>query len=151
MPADLVLRTGEAGKPYLAGDGLEALGGLPELSVAHVEGEAVAVAAAPGVPVGVDLERTARVEIADLLRGGFSEGERAMLSRAGCDARRVLQAWCAKEAAAKCLGTGFDGQPHNFVLCGIDDSGNARVDAAGAVLRVSLAAEGSAVLAVAYA
>ena len=92
-----------------------------------------------------------RVEIADLLRGGFSEGERAVLSGAGCDARRVLQAWCAKEAAAKCLGTGFDGQPHNFVLRGIDDGGNARVDAAGAALRVSLAAEGSAVLAVAYA
>jgi acyl transferase domain-containing protein/phosphopantetheinyl transferase len=150
LPADLVLRTTEMGKPYLAGEGLEAFGPMPEVSVAHVEGMAAAVAAPPGVAVGVDLDRTSSVKIDDVLAGGFSDGERASLFGAGCDAVRVMQAWCAKEAAAKCLGTGLDGRPQHFVVSAMDDAGNAQVAAGDVALRVALAADGVSVLAVAY-
>jgi acyl transferase domain-containing protein/phosphopantetheinyl transferase len=150
-PADLVLRTTEAGKPYLAGWGLDEFGALPELSVAHVDGEAAAAAAPPGVPVGVDLEETKRVNVADLLTSGFSDAERATLFAAGCDASRVVQAWCAKEAAAKCIGTGLDGRPQSFIVSAIDECGHAQVETVDAVVNVALASRGSAVLAVACA
>ncbi len=151
LPADLVLYTSEQGKPYLAPESLEALGldELPELSVAHLDGEAVAVAAPPGVAVGIDLEHTARVQIADLLTGGFSAPERAALFGTDGDAARVLRAWCAKEAAAKCLGTGLDGRPQSFVVSGLDDTGHARVEADGIAIRVALASRGNSVFAVA--
>lgn len=149
LPADLILGTTEAGKPYLTGEGLDGLD-VPELSVAHVDGEAAAIAAPPGVPVGLDFERTAHVKAADLLSSGFSEQERAALFGAGCDEFRILQAWCAKEAAAKCLGTGFDGRPQNFVVSGLDGGGHAQVAAGGLAFQVALAADGNSVLAVAF-
>ena len=151
LPADIVVRVAEGGKPYLAADGLESLGELPEVSVAHVEGEAVAVAAPPGVPVGIDLEHAGRIATRDLLAGGFSDAEQGIVTRGEADAStRVLQAWCAKEAAAKCLGVGMNGRPKSFVVSAMDDSGNAQVDVGEVAVRVSLAADGPSVLAVPF-
>ncbi|HWT30484.1 MAG TPA: 4'-phosphopantetheinyl transferase superfamily protein, partial [Propylenella sp.] len=149
-PADVVIRVAEGGKPYVAMEGLEAFGELPEVSLAHVEGEAVAVAAPPGIPVGIDLERAGRIKTPDLLAGGFSDLETNRLFGTGSDPARVLQAWCAKEAAAKCLGEGLNGRPKNFIVSAMDEYGNAQVDAGSGILRVALAADGASMLAVAW-
>jgi phosphopantetheinyl transferase len=141
-------------KPYLAADGLEVLAELPELSVSHVEGEAVAVAAPPGQPVGIDLEKFARAHPQDLLATGFSEAEQALFANTAADQDvSVLQAWCAKEAAAKCVGTGLRGQPRSFVVSAMDvRQGWAHVVAPNRIaLGVSLGHYEGAVLAVAYA
>lgn len=153
-PADLTIRVTPDGKPYLASDGLDVLGELPEISVSHVEGEAVAVAARAGRPVGIDREMFGRVALQDLLAAGFSADEQALL--ADTDANQetsVLQAWCAKEAAAKCVGTGLNGQPRSFVVSAMDDQqGWAQVVVPGNIaLSVSLALDEQSVLAVAYA
>jgi acyl transferase domain-containing protein/phosphopantetheinyl transferase len=153
-PADLVIRVTPDGKPYLAADGLEVLAELPELSVSHVEGEAVAVAAPPGQPVGIDLEKFARAHPQDLLATGFSEAEQALFANTAADQDvSVLQAWCAKEAAAKCVGTGLRGQPRSFVVSAMDvHQGWAHVVAPSRIaLGVSLGHYEGAVLAVAYA
>ncbi len=153
MPADVVVRVAEGGKPYVSGEGLETLGEMPEVSVAHVAGQAVAIAAPPGTPVGIDLDTAGRVATADLLAAGFSATERAILMDSDTAAPlRVLQAWCAKEAAAKCIGTGLNGQPQSFVVSALDDrQGWAHVIVPGAaMLGVHLAVEQEFVLAVAF-
>jgi phosphopantetheinyl transferase len=120
---------------------------MPEVSVAHVAGEALAIAAPPGIAVGVDFELTDRANPADLLAGGFSDTERAMIAASGGS---VLRAWCAKEAAAKCLGTGFDGAPLGFTVTAMSESG-ALVDGPDyASIRVVFAERAVAVLAVAF-
>jgi acyl transferase domain-containing protein/phosphopantetheinyl transferase len=152
-PADLSIHTTPDGKPYLAPEGLEVLGELPEISVSHVAGEAVAVAARAGQPVGIDIEVFGRIQTEDLLAGGFSATEQALFANgaAGNEAS-VLQAWCAKEAAAKCVGTGLNGQPRSFVVSALDDQqGWAQVVVPGNVaISVALALDQQSVLAVAY-
>jgi acyl transferase domain-containing protein/phosphopantetheinyl transferase len=152
LPADVVVGVGENGKPYLSGYGLESFGPMPEISVAHVAGQAVAIAAPAGVPVGIDLESAGRIATSDLLAAGFSAAEQAILMDSGKAApMRVLQAWCAKEAAAKCLGTGLDGAPKSFVVSALDDrQGWAHVLAGETALGVLLAVEQESVLAVAF-
>jgi len=155
LPADMVVTVAENGKPYLTGEGLETLGEMPEVSMAHVAGEAVAIAAPPGTPVGIDLDTAGRIETADLLAAGFSASEQATILMDADDAAplRVLQAWCAKEAAAKCIGTGLNGQPRSFVVSALDDAqGWSQVVVPGDVaLNVALAVDDQSVLAVAYA
>jgi acyl transferase domain-containing protein/phosphopantetheinyl transferase len=154
MPADIVVKVAEGGKPYVSGEGLETLGEMPEVSMAHVKGEAVAIAAAPGTLVGIDLDTAGRIATDDLLAAGFSVTEQAILMDSDSAAPlRVLQAWCAKEAAAKCLGTGLNGQPRSFVVSDLDDQqGWSRVVVPGDfAVNVSLAVHDQSVLAVAYA
>jgi acyl transferase domain-containing protein/phosphopantetheinyl transferase len=154
MPADIVVKVAEGGKPYVSGEGLETVGEMPEVSMAHVAGEAVAIAAPPGTPVGIDLDTAGRIATADLLAAGFSATEQAILMDSDNAAPlRVLQAWCAKEAAAKCVGTGLNGQPRSFVVSELDDQqGWSRVVVPGDIaLSVALAVDDQSVLAVAYA
>lgn len=154
LPADVVVKLAESGKPYVSGRGLEEIGEMPEVSMAHVAGQAVAIAAPPGTPVGIDLDTAGRIATDDLLAAGFSASEHAMLMDSETAAPlRVLQAWCAKEAAAKCVGTGLNGQPQSFVVSDLDDrQGWSRVVVPGDIaLNVSLAVDDDSVLAVAYA
>ena len=98
---------------------------LPAISISHKPGFAVAVAVnlEPGFGVGVDAEAPRAIDGA-FLRGAFSEDERRLLSPSSAmeDSDRALSAWCAKEAFAKALGTGFSGMPTNVVLREIDAS-----------------------------
>jgi phosphopantetheinyl transferase len=154
LPADVVVRVAAGGKPYISGDGLKILGDMPEVSMAHVAGEAVAVVAPPSTPVGIDLETAARIQIDDLLAGGFSPGEQALVLETETAAPlRAMFAWCAKEAAAKWAGTGLNGQPGSFIVSALDDEqGFSRVVVPGDTeISVSLAADGECILAVAFA
>jgi len=152
MPADLIVRTTDAGKPYLVGDWFPDLGPMPEISVAHANGEAVAAASAPGQAVGVDFELYGRIKTPDLLDGGFGPDEQALIQSGEATESRALLAWCAKEAAAKMLGEGLNGRPRQFVLNDMGDGDrSARVDTpARAGIRVTMADRGSSVVAVAF-
>jgi 4'-phosphopantetheinyl transferase len=105
-PRELRFVIGEHGKPALcaAGDG-EPI----EFNLSHTRG-LVACAVARGRAVGVDVERIdRRVDIDQLSRSVFSEGERAELMRLAGDEKRLrfFQLWTLKEAYIKAVGRGL--------------------------------------------
>lgn len=121
LPADIVIAVAGGGKPHLDPEAMAALGitRAPEISLAHSGGGAIAVAAPPGRPAGIDMEPLAGVDVALLTEGGFSAEEIARLGN-GPDPGLILAGWCAKEAVAKMGGEGLNGRPKSFVLDRID-------------------------------
>lgn len=97
------------------------------VSIAHCGPVSAAIAAiAPYVQeVGLDIASLAD-DHEGLAEGGFAASEIALLPDAprGERDRRLLQMWCAKEAAGKSLGTGLQGDPLNFVVARHDTSRN---------------------------
>jgi phosphopantetheine--protein transferase-like protein len=78
------------------------------------------------VPVGVDAEQWGRIRSPELFAASLSEQERSALGAipAGQQSEHLLALWCAKEAAAKCLGTGLQGQPEKFEVRFLDAAGH---------------------------
>lgn len=151
LPADMVIAVAGGGKPHLDPAALAALGieGAPEVSLAHSGGGAIAVAAPPGRPVGIDMDHVAGVDAALLAEGGFSGDEITRLGGAG-DPAALVAGWCAKEAAAKMTGEGLNGRPRAFVLTEIG-ADRARVACPdGREAEVALARQAGAVLALAW-
>jgi phosphopantetheinyl transferase len=146
LPADIEVRVAEGGKPYVDGFALGLT--MPEVSLSHAQGRAVAVAAPPGQAVGIDMEMPGHADPALLAEGGFGPEERALLN--GTDPLLgPLSGWCAKEAAAKARGDGLTGRPRAFVLSAIDARhATVRMPQGGAV-EVALARHDGAVLALA--
>ncbi|MEE4300806.1 MAG: 4'-phosphopantetheinyl transferase superfamily protein [Pseudomonadales bacterium] len=96
-PAELVLRAGTEGKPFLS-DG-------PSFNVSH-SGRWLLVGICAAGRLGVDIEVDDPVpEGAAIARTYFTEGERAALDREGPEA--FLRLWTRKEAMVKALGGGL--------------------------------------------
>jgi phosphopantetheinyl transferase len=110
------------GAPFVDGDWRGRLIDAPQVSLSHNAELCLAAVAAPGQAVGVDLEDLARVRRLELVAESFAPEERSWLEGLDGAARteRVIRLWCAKEAAAKCLGTGLQGQPEAFVVVSVD-------------------------------
>jgi len=111
-PARLLIDTGEGGTPFVTP--IDGFPPMPQISIAHSEGWAAALAAE--LPCGIDVEpvfrdvsailpRFAAAEELDLL-SSVSQGQPAELW--------PLRLWCAKEALGKALGTGLNGRPTDF-------------------------------------
>jgi 4'-phosphopantetheinyl transferase len=104
MPGDLVLSASEDGKPYLR----EARDRL-SFNLSHKDGLMV-VAVAPGIPVGVDVERLeTSVDAMALARRFFVPDETEALSDLSGEAQRraFLACWTRKEAVMKAHGAGM--------------------------------------------
>ncbi len=90
---------------------LEGVNDLPSISIAHTGDEAVAVVAASGNLVGIDIEaRVAHSNLPALAKRISSEQEYQQWFANATEkemAERFLQLWLAKEAAAKCTGMGL--------------------------------------------
>ena len=151
LPADVPFAVTGAGKPYLDGAALAALGltgPLPEVSLAHAQGAALAVAAPQGQAVGIDMEYTGTISADLLAEGAFSSTEHGVLDMTAPDlADRLLTGWCAKEAVAKALGEGLTGRPRAFVLTMLNGDAARVVTPAGQSMDVALARHGNAVMA----
>lgn len=119
---DIEVGHDELGAPYVDGDWRGRLIDAPQVSLTHNGPWCVAAVAAPDLAVGVDLEDLGRVRRPDLVADSFAPQEQAWLEGLDGDAHRerVVRLWCAKEAAAKCLGTGLQGQPEAFVVVSVD-------------------------------
>lgn len=152
LPADLEIIPAPDGRPcvHSAHPGLT----LPEVSLSHAGGAALAAAAPPGRAPGVDMEHLGRADPESLAEGAFGPQERALLG--GSDPARLLCGWCAKEAVAKTSGQGLTGRPRSYRLTAMDLSGieSATGSAAvttpdGACVTVALARTGTAVMALA--
>jgi phosphopantetheinyl transferase (holo-ACP synthase) len=108
-PADFIVEHDPLGRPSLRSRLDRDSANLPVISIAHVDGVAVALACAepcshPGIDVEPIVGRSLTFEAT-----AFLPGERALLGdRSGVDrAEWVARLWCAKEAVAKATGLGF--------------------------------------------
>jgi phosphopantetheine--protein transferase-like protein len=111
-PADIEIKATELGKPFAWCPVIGEV--IPDISISHSQGHIVAAAARQGMQIGIDIERLDKVHSDDLLIGGaFSPEEIPVLETLPHQERSewLKGFWCAKEAAAKCLGTGLQGNP----------------------------------------
>ncbi len=110
-PASLILDHEDGGRPRIRSAFAEL--DLPHVSLSHKDRSAIALATS--VPVGIDFEPADR-DLAHILSQFATEDEIELLARPGEDLDAgYVRLWCAKEAVAKCLGTGLGGRPKDFV------------------------------------
>jgi acyl transferase domain-containing protein/phosphopantetheinyl transferase (holo-ACP synthase) len=149
--ADVVVWHDELGAPHVDGWWNGTLVDAPCVSLTHNGETCLAAVSAPGLPVGVDLEVLGRAQ-PELVAQSLAAHERPLvegLSGAALD-ERVLRLWCAKEAAAKCLGTGLQGEPAEFGVHGADAAcENMRVEHPLGTLAARVVRRGDAIIAVA--
>jgi acyl transferase domain-containing protein/phosphopantetheinyl transferase len=151
-PTEVEVCRDAQGAPSVRGDWVGVLIEAPRVSLSHSGESCLAAVAAPDCMVGVDVEEVARTRSPELIAGSFAADEQAMLG--GLEGRayteRVLRLWCAKEATAKCLGTGLQGQPEAFRVVQADqDCGMMQVKSAWGDATASVHAVGGAIIAVA--
>lgn len=108
LPADVEVVTDRLGRPTVV---VESTDGRRRfvVSIAHAAGVGVALCTdnEQALGLGVDVEPAAAVP--DIETAALTDSEHLDLARVAPDQRAivVLQAWCAKEAVAKALGTGL--------------------------------------------
>ncbi len=120
-PAEFAIEHDERGRPFLLPGDDPA---LPHISLAHTAAAAVAIAS--DVPVGIDVEEADR-DTHSILDEFTTAEERALidpLSTKYPEENFETRLWCAKEAAAKALGTGLGGRPRDFEAIEIEEEGN---------------------------
>jgi acyl transferase domain-containing protein/phosphopantetheinyl transferase len=130
-PADIAIDLDERGRQVASGSWSVSVATPPVVSIAHVDGLAVAVAGLSptsgaargegGLLMGVHIESLCPRP------NGCSEAaltsEELQLLRSLSSAMReewLLRAWCAKKAVAKALGDGFSRGPGPLMLAGVD-------------------------------
>jgi len=93
------------GRILLGGNWPAGCGDPPEVSLSHLDGAAVGIAAPAGTRVGIDLEREGRIRVEpdDFAEMAFTLAEQARLPRDSGWERRALLFWTAKEAAGQTL------------------------------------------------
>ena len=151
-PADVIVLHEEKGAPYVDGLWSDHLVQAPEVSLSHDRRVSLAAVTPPLHPVGVDIEHAGRIEDPELMERSLSAAERMTLR--GCKGKalpeKVLRIWCAKEAAAKYLGSGLQGRPEEFEVSFLDDDWElARVNHTGNVVEVAVRSENDVVIALA--
>jgi phosphopantetheinyl transferase/acyl carrier protein len=125
FPADVEITQDARGQPGVLLIGERQLSRPLRISIAHVEGIAIAAAAEDDKVsgVGVDIERVGRagVDFHDL---AFATEERGLLSTLDASESEewALRLWCAKEAVAKALGVGMPGGPTELLARKIEPS-----------------------------
>lgn len=100
----------------------EQLVAAPRVSLSHNAECCVAVVAPAEQAVGIDMESFGRLRDPALVAQSFDPSEAGWLAGLQGQALEaaVLRLWCAKEAAAKCLGIGLQGDPAAFVVRAAD-------------------------------
>jgi phosphopantetheinyl transferase (holo-ACP synthase) len=126
LPADIEILGGDGRAPVVAAAGVERLGVTPVVSLAHTQGEAVALAAlvgrGSGDAIGIDIEHLSQ-RPAGFAEMAHTEDERRLLEVIGPELADewVLRSWCAKEAVGKALGSGMaPGRPEAPALVSLD-------------------------------
>ncbi len=117
-PAAFIIRKDEEGRPFVAN--VPQYQALPHISISHSGQHAVAVA--HEARIGIDIERIEQRGM-PFLESFSTSRERALLESLELPSRDALvtSLWCAKEAVAKCLGTGVKSAPQLFEaiqICG---------------------------------
>lgn len=114
-PADVEIRTTDAGAPYVHCPALTAVGGMPVVSLTHGNSMIVAGAARPDGLLGIDVESSDR-NVSSLDRA-LTERELDMVASGST---RTIEIMVAKEAAAKAAGTGLGGNVRRWPVMARD-------------------------------
>ena len=124
---------------------------LAGASIAHSGGVAVGAVAAHPWRIGVDYELPDRIrDPAGFLERVMSEREAAMLPITAT-AEAAVTIWSIKEAAAKTLGVGLQGRPHQFEIVEYDPAtASARVANEGFTVDTCSGRVGAGVYSVGY-
>lgn len=125
---------------------------VPTISLAHVEDIGLGVAADPGWRVGIDYDRSDRIRDYDtFLQAILTDAEFARIGLPHGPETAVI-AWIVKEAAAKVLGLGLVGRPHEFVIASCDmAAGVAEISHPAGVIRTQVCRLGAGFCALAFA
>jgi phosphopantetheinyl transferase len=102
----------------------------PVVSITHVRSAVIAAAGEPEATLGVDLANLGEIHSVDSLKMTLSAPELELLNGVPEQDQggRIVQAWCAREAAAKAHGTGLQGEPRDWKINDFDpDSGRITV------------------------
>jgi malonyl CoA-acyl carrier protein transacylase/phosphopantetheinyl transferase len=110
---EIEIEADREGRPAARARKLVVAGATPAISIAHAGDHVVAAATFAFEGLGIDVE-VPRQPDADL-RAGFSDEELALVPPAS-----LLPLWCAKEAAAKALGSGLRGAPREWRVVAYD-------------------------------
>lgn len=151
-PADIVVGHDGNGAPVVDGWWVDELVPAPSVSISHSRRRSFAAVAWPQHAVGVDAESVADVSSPELIEGALVQSEREALHQFPENERpeRLVRLWCAKESAAKALGTGLLGRPEAFVVSFRDHSWEqAQVGLGDAWFEVSLTRDQDLVVALA--
>ena len=129
LPAEIEILPGADGAPVVDAPGLERLEVAPVVSLAHAQGEAVAIAAlapkAEAAAVGIDIEHLRPLPPA-LAEAALRDDERRLLEQVPVELGEewLLRCWCAKEAVGKAVGSGLvPGRPEAPALVSVDRDG----------------------------
>lgn len=147
----IVVEHDELGAPYVTGAWSDALIVPPSVSLSHDASTCLVAVSDSMRRVGVDREGLDKARRHDLLQGALTPKEHAGLQAFSGVARqdRILRHWCAKEAAAKFLGRGLQGDPSAFEVR-LDPTGDtAVVQYQHAIVHVDLVRDGDSIIAVA--
>ncbi|TGD76270.1 4'-phosphopantetheinyl transferase superfamily protein [Mangrovimicrobium sediminis] len=122
-PSDILVLHNEEGAPYVDGWWNGQLEMAPEVSLSHDRSLLVAAVAEPGCSVGVDVEHVGRMQRPEHVIASFTPEEQGLVANLPEEVLqgKVLQIWCAKEAAAKYFGVGMKGDPTLFKVIFSDE------------------------------
>lgn len=123
LPADIEIAADEHGKPVAGGSWTQNIPAVPEISLSHSDGVAVAVVAggAGKKSLGIDIQAM-RALAQDFDSLAFSSDEQKLLKSIEEQDRTewLLRLWCAKEAASKALGLGLIEGPSSIRIVSLD-------------------------------
>ncbi len=151
-PSDVVVGHDEAGAPFVDGWWRDTVLPAPCVSLSHTARGSLAAVASPERGVGVDMEQVGRVQQPEHVVQSFTAAEQAIVRQVESSRLQetVLRIWCAKEAAAKLLGMGLQGQPERFEVEFVDTGlSAARVHCETTTIDVNLVHQDGTVIAVA--
>ena len=116
-PTDIIVLHDDLGAPYVDGWWNDSLVAAPEVSLSHDQRMSVAAVSQENA-VGVDVEQIGRIRHPTTVIQSLNAREQLLLDGLDEEAlgERLLRLLCSKEAAAKCLGLGLQGQPERYAV-----------------------------------
>lgn len=151
-PAEVVVHHDEWGAPWVDGWWNGVLVEAPTVSLAHDDRVSLAAVTRADRNVGIDVERLGRVEEPELVLECLTRTERSLFDSLSGEPLEdlLLRIWCAKEAAAKYVGSGLNGNPAAFeVAFTSDDYCSAVVKCFDREVQVAVIREGNSIIALA--
>ena len=125
--ADIEIANAASGQPYVSRVwGLPPGISAPMVSISHSHRGALAACAPAGAQLGVDYQRLERIDAEELIASAFTAAEAQQFLRslpAAAQKQAAVALWCAKEAAAKAVGSGLEGRPQDWSIVAVTPGG----------------------------